>query len=119
MQPELINIKACARCGGDHAELEFAPFTLPLIIGPFARTHWALCPKTGEPIIVNVIGDKDKLRHITWRSDDFGDYWVADLMRNGQQVGRVGTYYEIGENYQRASKSQQELELSERFEIES
>lgn len=118
MQPALINL-ICPRCNTPHAELEFTPFKLPFSLGPFARTHWALCPKTGEPIIVNVLDDKDAIRNIAWRADDFGEYWVADLMRCGKHVGRIGTYYELGENHLRTSRREQELELAERFEIES
>lgn len=118
MQPALINL-ICPRCQLPHAELEFTPFTLPFIIGPFTRTHWALCPKTGEPIIVNVLNNKDAIRNVAWRADDFGDYWIADLMHDGKPAGRVGTYYELGPSHMRAHKQVQELEMLERFEIES
>lgn len=118
MQPALINL-VCPRCLLAHAELEFTPFTLPFIIGPFARTHWALCPKTGEPVIVNISDAKSILRHVAWHKDDFGEYWVADLIRDGKPVGRIGTYYDLGPEYLRAHKREQELEMLERFEIES
>ena len=39
----------CARCGGLHT-LEFVAFTTP----PLDATHWALCPRTQEPILMTV-----------------------------------------------------------------
>jgi hypothetical protein len=48
-----VGITGCARCGHDHAELWFCPFTCPL---PEA-THWSICPRTEEPILLRVHGD--------------------------------------------------------------
>jgi hypothetical protein len=44
----------CARCGGDHPDrLEWRRFGRPVVIDE--RTwfsHWAPCPSTGEPILL-------------------------------------------------------------------
>ena len=47
-----VNIRHCARCGGDHDGLEFRSFDLPA--GKF--THWAPCPTNGEPVLMTVKG---------------------------------------------------------------
>lgn len=62
---------------------------------------------------------KTTIRNLTWKSDPLGDYWTADLIRGGVKVGVTGSYYELNDKGQRASKEEQELELSEQFEIES
>ena len=43
-------VRSCARCGGDHAALEFLPISNP---AP-DFTHWAMCPTVHQPIIMLV-----------------------------------------------------------------
>jgi len=45
-----VSLKRCARCGRDHTNLTFTPFTRPA--GTW--THWVLCPETAEPIMLRV-----------------------------------------------------------------
>lgn len=56
------NVGNCARCGGDHDGLEFTPFARPVVLaqsaGIAAVTHWALCPVTGEPIMLHIVSDE-------------------------------------------------------------
>lgn len=47
----------CARCGHDHEQLEFKPFKNPVENHPAPLTHWALCPKLEEPILLALIYD--------------------------------------------------------------
>ena len=47
----LINVRKCARCGGDHDRVGFKPFTNP----PRRFSHWAHCPKSGEPILMRLV----------------------------------------------------------------
>ena len=43
----------CPRCGERHENLHFEPLKKPVITDLKDKyTHWALCPKTGEPIIL-------------------------------------------------------------------
>lgn len=42
----------CARCGEDHDVDVFVLHTAPPNEPP--ATHWATCPRTGEPILVTV-----------------------------------------------------------------
>ncbi len=42
-------IRNCARCGGEHAVLEFGELSRPTSHG---HTHWAPCPTNGEPILL-------------------------------------------------------------------
>lgn len=55
MTPLLIkNIKACARCGEDHAEVTALPLARqfePPEAAPIVWTHWAPCPTNGDPIL--------------------------------------------------------------------
>jgi len=53
--------EGCARCDGDgHDDITFQPFALPVKLPPGSQagageviaTHWALCPATGEPILM-------------------------------------------------------------------
>ena len=51
------NIGSCARCGYDHADLEFKKFEQNPIEDSDGTVwnYWALCPVTGEPILLKVI----------------------------------------------------------------
>lgn len=40
----------CARCGGEHLNTRFFPFERP----PVDATHWGICQKTGDPILMTV-----------------------------------------------------------------
>lgn len=53
-QTEIVNVRHCARCGGDH----------PVTVKRFASNPvvdddgtvwdwWGLCPATGDPILMN------------------------------------------------------------------
>lgn len=44
----------CARCGGDHAGLEFKPFHRPPELPGDPVTHWAVCPTVQSPILVTI-----------------------------------------------------------------
>jgi hypothetical protein len=44
------DIERCARCGGDHKNVPFKPFTRP---SPH-YTHWAPCPNIAEPILMRI-----------------------------------------------------------------
>jgi len=44
------DVGRCARCGKDHAQLEFRP----LANAPDEWTHWAMCPETNEPVLVRM-----------------------------------------------------------------
>lgn len=51
-QPQVItNVGNCARCHGDHLVLTFKKFTH--VQGQW--THWALCPRSQEPILLKVL----------------------------------------------------------------
>jgi hypothetical protein len=54
MKTITTSVTACARCGGDHLEVEFTPFVRP----PSDATHWGQCQKTGDPILM-LVRDKD------------------------------------------------------------
>lgn len=45
-----VDVRRCARCGGDHKGLEFRALTRP------AKDYqwWAPCPENGEPILMDV-----------------------------------------------------------------
>lgn len=51
------DVRGCARCGGDHAEISARrlqrPFQPPEA-GGLSWTHWAPCPDNGEPILLIV-----------------------------------------------------------------
>lgn len=48
-------VKCCARCQGDHVDLEFKPIDNLAI-----ASHYGICPANGQPILMNVTHDKKK-----------------------------------------------------------
>lgn len=52
------DIKDCSRCGGNHSQLTFQPFTRSR---PDRYTHWCLCPTNGEPILYRLENEAGKL----------------------------------------------------------
>lgn len=54
MEKIITDVKSCARCGGDHTQLEFNPLTKPAFNAnlSFEATHWAMCPNLREPILM-------------------------------------------------------------------
>lgn len=57
-----VGVRNCARCGDDHSGLVFKAFTIrPITHGDGVTfTHWALCPNTGEPIIMEIEKTEDE-----------------------------------------------------------
>jgi hypothetical protein len=53
MAGHITNVMGCSRCGGDHDALVFQRFANPIEVEP-ELTHWALCPTTGEPLLMTV-----------------------------------------------------------------
>lgn len=50
-----ISIGSCARCGEDHSDLVFKPFTHPIETHTRVLfTHFAPCPTNGEPIVMEI-----------------------------------------------------------------
>lgn len=47
--PRVKDVHRCARCGAEHL-LTFQPLSNP----PEAFTHWATCPTTREPVLLQV-----------------------------------------------------------------
>ena len=45
------NLEKCPRCKGAHAKLRIRRFASPVVCRDVVYTHWALCPKTKEPIL--------------------------------------------------------------------
>lgn len=59
MKNKAIQVKrlvGCARCGRTHLNLVFSVLTRP--VGK--STHWATCPRNGQPILVRITEVKDK-----------------------------------------------------------
>jgi len=46
--PVIVDVHNCARCAGEHPQLQF----LPLYNAPDDITHWASCPAIGQPILL-------------------------------------------------------------------
>lgn len=46
-----LDAKLCPRCGGDHPGLVFKR----LQRAAREQTHWALCPTTGEPVMLRAV----------------------------------------------------------------
>lgn len=50
----VTDVTHCARCGGNHRSLKFSKLEKPVDV----YTHWALCPKVKEPVVL-LLYDKD------------------------------------------------------------
>lgn len=46
------DVRGCARCGGTHLDVRFAPINEQR---PDGYTHVGICPATGSPILVQVV----------------------------------------------------------------
>ncbi len=55
-----INITHCARCGQDHAQLEFVRFSNKPIIDleGIAWDWWAICPVANDPILMKNVDEE-------------------------------------------------------------
>lgn len=54
-----VNLRSCARCGGDHNNLVFAKFTRSLEVDGHDFTHWCMCPSVAQPILMEVTYQSD------------------------------------------------------------
>lgn len=55
---EVPNLQGCARCGKDH-RVRFKELQRPMVAGDSTLTHWAICPTTGEPIMMRFVDVPD------------------------------------------------------------
>ena len=46
------HVRGCARCGGDHNELEWELLERPIVDSGVIWTHWCACPANGQPILM-------------------------------------------------------------------
>ena len=58
-----VTINRCARCGVSHEGLLFKPFKNPVLDPERLEnitlfSHWALCPTSGEPIVLKILPEK-------------------------------------------------------------
>ncbi len=50
-----VDVRKCARCGGNHDEVLFKEFTIPQ--DDIEYTHYGFCPANYEPILLAVVVD--------------------------------------------------------------
>ncbi len=60
---EVPRLVGCARCGGNHRHLRFVK--LRRKAGHF--THWVLCPRTQEPILMRIVTEVPSQFHVSCR----------------------------------------------------
>jgi len=56
-----VNVITCPRCGDhQHSKLKFETFIKTPITAPDGSvfTHYAICPITGEPILMSFVGEE-------------------------------------------------------------
>lgn len=51
------SVRNCARCGADHSRMTFTKLRTPGQPPHPRWTHWAVCPATGEPIMMTIQED--------------------------------------------------------------
>lgn len=54
-----VRVTDCARCGEDHGDLHMLHFKNPPVLSEEAFTHYAICPNSGEPILMKIVADED------------------------------------------------------------
>lgn len=52
--PVTVAVVGCARCEHDHDAVAFQELDHPLEIEDVVLTHWALCPRNGQPILLRL-----------------------------------------------------------------
>lgn len=54
-----VDIRHCARCNGDHDQMEFFKLTNPVIAddGKILYTYWGPCPTNQEPVMMHIDED--------------------------------------------------------------
>lgn len=55
----VVTVEGCSRCGERHADLSFQEFVKPPNYVGLTLTHWALCPTTGEPLLLRPASIED------------------------------------------------------------
>jgi hypothetical protein len=68
-----IDLVSCARCGRDHAQLEFAS----LANGQDGFTHWSLCPTSLQPVLLKMVEEGVEVRKGQVVKTKFGRKYVA------------------------------------------
>lgn len=59
-----IEIKRCARCGEDHLSVTFFSFDRPPTdVDNIAWSHWGICPKSNDPILMRQVKDDAPLQN--------------------------------------------------------
>lgn len=55
------HVRNCARCGGDHNEIQWEKLERPILdeADGIEWTHWAPCPKNGQPILMREAPSKE------------------------------------------------------------
>lgn len=62
MRPKKIKttVVKCARCGGNHRDMQFSSFTRPIESDMEELwTHWVMCPDTNEPILMRIVSGSE------------------------------------------------------------
>ena len=49
-----VDVEGCARCGKNHRKMTFVPFKIPMSVGKVVFTHWSMCPRRHEPVVMRV-----------------------------------------------------------------
>lgn len=66
MQPEyhptVHRLRHCARCGGDHDDLQYKRFVNPIGDEEGVWAWWATCPTTGDPILMRELSEPTEVR---------------------------------------------------------
>lgn len=60
MMEVVTSVQNCARCDGDHKSLSFKEMRSPIECGSVDLTHWAVCPVTGDPVLLRIIEEEGK-----------------------------------------------------------
>lgn len=61
-----VDVTACARCDCNHSGLTFKPFQRIVGLGDQRLTHWAMCPMTGEPILLGQREPAKLVERVEW-----------------------------------------------------
>lgn len=90
----VINIVNCARCGESHKKVEFKELSRD----GHGASHWAPCPKNGEPLMLKLGGDHQmaamRVTHVDL-ADKLREALGGDLAKLAERVREVLADVEI------------------------
>lgn len=86
-----MKVVNCARCGGEHDHVHTRKLERPFAppeAAPVVWSDWAMCPTTGDPILISTVGAEPDRPIGTFDDALEAAYWIFDARRAGTFAAR-------------------------------